>query len=65
MSAYDLFALHLSERETAHVDLERRRVVLERLAIQKASRPDASATVGTRSTPHRNRGLLRLFPGHA
>lgn len=40
MSAYDLFALHLTERETAQVDLERRRRVLERIAAVKALQPD-------------------------
>jgi hypothetical protein len=65
MSAYDLFALHLSERETAHVDLERRRIVLERLALEKASRADAAAPVAVgRSSPRRS-GFLRLLPGRA
>ncbi|MGN8551116.1 UNVERIFIED_CONTAM: hypothetical protein OHV15_00840 [Microbacterium sp. SLM126] len=45
MSAYDLFALHLTERETAHVDLERRRRVIERLAAVKASQSDTPEPV--------------------
>lgn len=65
MSAYDLFALHLSERETAHVDLERRRVVLERLAMEKSSRRDASATGAAPIGRRRPRGFLRLLPGRA
>jgi hypothetical protein len=65
MSAYDLFALHLSERETAHVDLERRRVVLERIAREKAAQADASASALGPRTSHRPRGFLRLLPGRA
>ena len=47
MSAYDLFALHLMERETMHVDLERRRQVRERLARERAKTMDAAASVAT------------------
>lgn len=59
MSAYDLFSLHLTERETAHVDLERRRRVLERLAAVKASQPDAPAP-GLAGATWRRLGVGRL-----
>ncbi|MHC2999468.1 hypothetical protein [Microbacterium sp. HJ5] len=61
MSAYDLFALHLSERETAHVDLERRRVILEHLAREKAATTDASPA----TAPRTRVGLIRLLPRRA
>lgn len=64
MSAYDLFALHLSERETAHVDLERRRRNTERLAMEEAARRDAPAPA-TATPAVRRGGLLRLLPGRA
>lgn len=69
MSAYDLFALHLMERETMHVDLERRRQVRERLARERAKTMDAAASVTTpvpaRAATRRGGAIRRLLPGGA
>ncbi len=73
MSAYDLFALHLRERETMHVDLEHRRRVLERLAHEREAGSDAApgasgasgASAGSATGSRRVGGLRRLLPGGA
>jgi hypothetical protein len=65
MSAYDLFALHLMERETMHVDLERRRRVLERLAHERRTETDAAPTASAPARSARGSGLSRLRPGGA
>lgn len=63
MSAYDLFALHLMERETVHVDLERRRRVLEHLERRSAGRTDAAANAVSRAGWRGTGGWRRLLPG--
>lgn len=65
MSAYDLFALHLMERETMHVDLERRRQVIERLDREREKTADAAASVAARATSRRGGVIRRLLPGGA
>lgn len=65
MSAYDLFSLQLRERETATQELERRRAVLERLAHQQTSIPNAPAAAAVPASPVRHGGLRRLLPGRA
>lgn len=63
MSAYDLFAVHLMERETARIDLERRRMILDRRA--NALETDASALSATPTVRGRGAGLRRLLPRSA
>lgn len=62
MSAYDLFAVHLMERETARIDLERRRMILDRRA--NALETDASA-LSAPTVRGRGAGLRRLLPRSA
>ncbi len=64
MSAYDLFALHLMERETLHVDLEHRRRVLDRLAHERRT-TSAAAPAAPAAAARRAGGLRRLLPGGA
>ena len=64
MSAYDLFALHLTERETLRVDLEHRRRVLERLALEPKSTADA-APAAAPARSERGGARRRLLPGGA
>lgn len=61
MSAYDLFALHLIEREAAHIDLERRRRILEHLARETPSKTDASAPESRSALRAERLGRVRLL----
>ncbi|MCW3491886.1 hypothetical protein [Microbacterium sp. SSM24] len=65
MSAYDLFALHLMERETLHVDLERRRRVLEHVSRSRKAEPDAAPAASASATSQRGSVRRRLLPGGA